>query len=509
MDLEVVLLGSSLPLERCLRQIGVPYRVVDPKGSVPQNSAAYFVSADLEYCRKSAALLLRNNRAVIVPESMMHRAEATPLLFAYPDDCLDAASGTVPKIFKVGGISAKEEVAVRSTNSSVRFFFRFLAQIFEKQGLLFPAVSLYPFGYRTLFSFRVDADEYDAGVCAAFFEKATRHSTGTTVFFSAANFLRAVPLIQSCASSGFEVFSHAFYHHTYSSYRQNLCNIRKAASFFDSLRVSRLGFAAPHGRWNQGLQRALEESGYGFSSDFSYDYDNYPSFPLSRSGFSTVLQIPIHPVCSGICLEALKGPLSHADLAAYFESIFEKKYLSGEPIIFYEHPTAWTVKEFALIDQWFSRARNASDVWICQLGEFAGWCMGRDRLRLKVSQEPHSSRIDIDCGDMSASKGVYALNLYRKGSEEYAQVRLSGAVSSHESTGLRFHERALGEEKEKERVPLPGMDLLKRLVKRSLDWETVTPLSELVVEDLGTAVKKVARFFRGISSSRASGGSQR
>ena len=501
MNLEVVLLGFSFPLERCLRQIGAPYRIVGLSGAIPEDSAAYLVPADSAFCRKSVTALLQKKRAVIIPQSMRHFLEETPLLFAYPDDCLDHGYGSTPKIFKVGKLLPREEVATRPTNPVAQLFLSLLAQTFEKQGLFFPALSFFPPGYRTLFSFRVDADEYDPDVCTAFFEKAAPYSKGTTVFFSGANFLNAKPLIQNCVTAGFEVSSHAFHHHTYKSSRQNLYNIRKAADFFDQLETPRTeGFAAPRGRWNPGLQSALADLGYRYSSDFVYDYDSYPSFPFLMKGFSTVLQIPIHPVCSGICLEAAQDPLTYRDLAEYFESVFEKKYHSCEPIIFYDHPTAWTLDQFSLIDRWFSWARNAPDVWVCQFGEFADWCIRRDRLRPRVSQEPYASRVEISCDDMPDAENIYALNLYRRGSAEYAQVRLSKNSSYHETAGLCFFERRIPGNEHGEETPFHKINAFrycKRLLKQALDWETVTPLDEIIVEDLSTAVKKAMRFLTG------------
>ena len=40
-----------------------------------------------------------------------------------------------------------------------------------------------------------------------------------------------------------------------------------------------VGFAAPHGRWNPGLDAVLEDLGYLYSSDFQLGYDDLPFFP--------------------------------------------------------------------------------------------------------------------------------------------------------------------------------------------------------------------------------------
>lgn len=505
MDLETVLLGSSYPLERCLRQIGTPYRKADLGDSVPGSCAVYLVATDSESCRKKVAELLKKKKAVVVPEGMRRHLEVTPLLFSFPDAYLIPQFGSIPKTFRVGELFPKEEVAVRSTNPMVLFFLRLLTQIYEKQGLFFPALSFYPFGYRSLFSFRVDADEYDAPVCEAFFDKAAKYCRGTSVFFSAANFQEASLLIKQCGIAGFEVQSHSFYHYTYRSPCQNRYNIRKAADFLKTLGISPKGFAAPHGRWNQGLQSVLEESGYTFSSDFAYDYDGFPSFPFGPMGFSKVLQVPVHPVCSGVCLQAAKGSLTGRDLEPYFESIFERKYQRCEPIIFYDHPTPWITSQFSLIDRWFAMAHSASGVWICQLGEFAAWWMQRERLELKVSQEPYTSCIEVSCASLPQAQKPYAVNLYRKGSEEYAQVLLTQAPSFCDLENAVFNLRpASGEKNNDDGIPVPdssGFRSLKKFIKRTFDWETVTPVNEIIAEDLGGFLKKIARSISPMISS--------
>ena len=65
-----------------------------------------------------------------------------------------------------------------------------------------------------------------------------------------------------------------------------------------------VGFAAPHGRWNAGLDAVLDELGYLYSSDFQLGYDDLPFFPWREDRFSSVLQVPIHPICEGLFLDA-------------------------------------------------------------------------------------------------------------------------------------------------------------------------------------------------------------
>ncbi len=52
------------------------------------------------------------------------------------------------------------------------------------------------------------------------------------------------------------------------------------------------------------LDDQLEDLGYLYSSDFQLGHDDFPFYPWKGNRFSRILQIPIHPVCEGLFLEA-------------------------------------------------------------------------------------------------------------------------------------------------------------------------------------------------------------
>ena len=106
--------------------------------------------------------------------------------------------------------------------------------------------------------------------------------------------------------------------------------------------IEPVGFAAPHGRFNGGLHAALESLGVSHSSEFGLAYDDLPFFPYE----GRVLQIPVHPICLGVFLEAHNEatcpPWTPADAAqlalSHFERMIDEKRLAGEPIFLYGHP---------------------------------------------------------------------------------------------------------------------------------------------------------------------------
>ena len=52
------------------------------------------------------------------------------------------------------------------------------------------------------------------------------------------------------------------------------------------------------------LDDQLEDLGYLYSSEFQLGHDDFPFYPWKGNRFSRILQIPVHPVCEGLFLEA-------------------------------------------------------------------------------------------------------------------------------------------------------------------------------------------------------------
>ncbi len=134
----------------------------------------------------------------------------------------------------------------------------------------------------------------------------------------------------------FDTQSHGHYHVVYRDPGANRRNLGRAHRVLAESGFEPVGFAAPHGRWNAGLDAAMEELGYLYSSDFQLGYDDFPFFPWRGDRFSTVLQVPIHPVCEGLFLEA--GIDQGRAIADYLVRVVRARVDAGEPAFVYGHP---------------------------------------------------------------------------------------------------------------------------------------------------------------------------
>ncbi|MFO0910935.1 MAG: hypothetical protein U0794_21775 [Isosphaeraceae bacterium] len=134
----------------------------------------------------------------------------------------------------------------------------------------------------------------------------------------------------------FDTQSHGHHHFVYRDAASNRRNLIRAHEVLCDSGFEPLGFAAPHGRWNVGLDQVIEELGYLYSSDFQLGYDDVPFFPWCGDRFSRVLQVPIHPVCEGVFFEA--GATRGRSIAEHLTQVVRARIESGEPAFVYGHP---------------------------------------------------------------------------------------------------------------------------------------------------------------------------
>ncbi|MDP3791508.1 MAG: formyltransferase family protein [Candidatus Omnitrophota bacterium] len=199
--------------------------------------------------------------------------------------------------------------------------------------------------YPNIFCLRIDADEYHEDTISAFSSLLTKYRDAITIFVNADNFSDKQDLIKRWHNEGIDIQSHGFYHHTYGDYESNRHNIKKARLFFDGLGIPTKGFVSPAGRWNPGLSRALEDEGYEYSSEFSYDYLGLPTYPSLGSRISNVLQVPVFPVAPELFLNA--GMKDIDKITTYYKRAIDEMLSCGLPVIVYAHTSKY--KEVPII----------------------------------------------------------------------------------------------------------------------------------------------------------------
>ncbi|MBI3004912.1 MAG: polysaccharide deacetylase family protein [Ignavibacteriales bacterium] len=226
-----------------------------------------------------------------------------------------------------------ERVSSVSRGNVRKIISRSLEILHHRRSLPYAHLWYYPKSAESLCAFRVDTDRGTAEEIENLYDLAHQHRVPMTWFIDTKNQQEVFPLLRRMENQEFGI--HCYSHRVFADYDQNRENIGKALEIFRLENLSARGFAAPFGTWNKGLARAVKELGFEYSSEFSYDYDNFPSQPYFDDRTTGVWQIPVHPICVG---SLKRQGYNHARMIQYFEFVLRQKFAARDPLIFYHHP---------------------------------------------------------------------------------------------------------------------------------------------------------------------------
>lgn len=309
----------------------------------------------------------------------------------------------------------------------------------------------YPRGCSNIFSLRIDADEIDNEDFPDYIKLLEPFKDWVTIFCCASSFAGKEDLLKKCAETGFDIQSHGYYHHVYNDYANNLRNIEKAKDFFENFGIKAHGFAAPMGKYNDNLIKALENLGFVYSSDFAFDYLNMPHYPVVNDRISSILEVPVFPVCPELLFA---NGLSEKEVAKYFDDVLRELKCANIPIIFYAHTDKRYPQVKYFLKQLLENIKNYNDLYKCTMSEFVKWCKS------------------VEDKKISRSNGLLNSGFY-SGFLKIPDESLLGKTARQGS-----------------------IKNLKSFVKDALDFETVTPRAELRGNGMKNRLKVFLRKFR-------------
>jgi hypothetical protein len=138
------------------------------------------------------------------------------------------------------------------------------------------------------------------------------------------------------------------------------------------------GYASPNGTWHRALAHAVEDHGFDYSTEFSLDYDDLPFLPWLGDRFSSVMQVPVHPVSIG---SLIRAKATTGDMKNYFRMMTDRFLLRNEPVIFYHHPGH---EHYDVMEDTFEHARGLG-LPAMTLGDYARWWRRRTGTRFDVT----------------------------------------------------------------------------------------------------------------------------
>ncbi len=264
--------------------------------------------------------------------------------------------------------------------------------LFHQRNL--PFIHLWPFpdGAKTIFGFRVDTDF------------GTREEVENLYDICKKNAIRASWFIETKSQAewidyyrkmeGQEIGYHCYRHRVFPNYRANSADFQKGLAILKSAQIEAKGYAAPYGEWHPILDEVIREYGFRYSSEFAINYDDLPFYPFASDSFSSVLQIPIHPISASRLHWARH---TEKQKRQYYLRVMDEKLALQEPVFLYHHPGQRRLKLFDTIFQEV-KTRKIPNL---TLGEYADWWQKRSAIDWQAEFIDGSVKISSDVNDDS------------------------------------------------------------------------------------------------------------
>lgn len=246
-----------------------------------------------------------------------------------------ADNRSMRKNFPADARRLPNERTVRCSKNMIRRIVQtHLEFLSHRRNLPFVHKWYYPDNAPTICTFRIDTDKGTKEEIEEIYQICDRHDIPATWFLDVRSHEQWLSYFTTFKRQ--EIGIHCYDHVVYNSTLLNKENFEKARVRLERIGIRPVGIAAPTGEWNGAVGTAMEQMGMAYSSEFGYDYDNLPSYPVITDRFSSVVQLPVHPVCVG---SLRRAGLSPKAMAMYFQSVIDEKIALSEPVCLYHHPT--------------------------------------------------------------------------------------------------------------------------------------------------------------------------
>jgi hypothetical protein len=390
--------------------------------------------------------------------------------------------------WEIGPWTLSERVA-RSPKAWIRR--RLIARLREAvtgAGGVWVRLAAFPYPYRSAFSFRADLDEpvpddyHRFAAARAPLEECCTHFVSTSAYAHHPSVLADL--------RHRDTQSHGHFHHVYRDPDANRANLERAHRILWSSGFEPSAFAAPHGRWRRSLDDQLEDLGYLYSSEFQIGHDDLPFYPWKGHRFSRILQIPIHPVCEGLFLEA--GVRDPGNIADYFQQVVGAKLDAGELTVMYGHPERRLGQMPEIMNALAKAIEGRPLVWRATFSDLARWWRWRGERRW-MALPREGNRLEIQFEDWDPR---YALAIEIHRGRFHCSIPVTGPRLSLGLGDLVYEKY----EPAANWLNPPTIDRetpsLKRAMRTALDWETVTPLDDIPRSTLSNRLKRGLRWWK-------------
>lgn len=477
--LPLILWRTPPGLELILAQEGVPFETARSAHRLSFGGSRFVLHDGRSVPGKTLRGLLAPGQTAIDIDFLRAGEAVDPLVALVDDQAADHR-------WTVGGRGLVERVSRRPKAAIRRRLIERLRDRIWALGGVWMRLAPFPYPYRSAFSLRADLDESVPDDYHRFAKARTTLDGCATHFVSTHAYAHHASVVADLRK--LDAQSHGHFHHVYSNSSANGKNLERAHRILQGAGIEPVGFAAPHGRWNPGLDDALEDLGYLYSSDFQLGYDDLPFFPWKNGRFSRILQIPIHPVCEGLFVEA--GIDDPATIGGYFHQVVADRAAAGELVVVYGHPERRLGRMPGVMAEIARSVADRAFLWRATFTEISRWWRWRgERKWLVLPRADGRCEIQFEEWD---SRYPLAVAIERGGFRCAAPIAGPRTVLGLNSLAYERVQTL----SDAAPVPIARAPSLKRVLRRALDWETATPIDELPKGTFGLEIKRGLRRWK-------------
>jgi peptidoglycan/xylan/chitin deacetylase (PgdA/CDA1 family) len=468
-------------LQLVLGQEGVPFETVKEAHPLAFRGGRFVLFDGRTTPQESLVGLLTPEQVAIDVDALRQGEPIDPF-----DALVDPRSARAS--WNVGPHRLSERVARRPKAWIRRRVVAWLREAVTRAGGVWIRLASFPYPYHSAFSFRADLDEPVPEDYHRFADARRPLADCCTHFVSTHAYAHHPSVLKDLRDH--DTQSHGHFHHVYREPEANRLNLERAHRILRSFGFEPSGFAGPHGRWSPDLDDALEDLGYLYSSDFQLGYDDLPFYPWKGDQFSRILQIPVHPVCEGLFVEA--GVDDPRVVGEYLAQVVAARLDAGELAIAYGHPERRLGRMPEVLRILARVVADRPLAWRATFSDLSRWWRWRAEQKWMVIPRD-DQRVDIHFDDWDGEYD-FALEIHR--GDFYCSLPVTGPRMSLSLTGLAYQRRV-----ESDQLPDPpavdrGSLSLKRAVQTAIDWEMVTPLAEIPRSSLPNRVKRGLRWWK-------------
>ena len=307
-----------------------------------------------------------------------------------------------------------ERVACRSKHTIREVIQTSLEYLHYIRDLPFLYLSPFPDGKQSIFNFRVDTDFASEKEIDSLYQTCLTHNISATWFVETKSAINRME--QFAGMQNQEIGLHCYNHKVTNQHNSIKLDVNKGINILNKANIHYYGYAAPYGEWNIPLAKVIEQADFIYSSEFTLDYDNLPYYPYFKGAFSSVLQVPVHPISLGILKNARHNK---DDIINYYTNVIQDRIDHNLPVFIYDHPSIGNVNSI----NWLLQYIHEIDIPIYSLGDYANWW----KKRLNIKWTPIFNQVQIDIQWQKLPCPTYLL--IKKSPQESSIIKTSPTIN--------------------------------------------------------------------------------